>query len=134
MARLDVALRCGATDGIRPIASALSYLCQSSREGELRTWPERRSSSTLATARSQEALFFELRAALDLAQLLTEREERQAAADLLSPILGWFSVGFDLALLIGAKAQPEALHSSREAPLPLEADWSYPSPTRSWCL
>jgi predicted ATPase len=50
----------------------------------------------LATARSQEARFFELRAARDLARLLAERGERREAHDLLAPVHGWFTEGFDL--------------------------------------
>jgi predicted ATPase len=50
----------------------------------------------LATARSQDARFFELRAARDLARLLAGRGERQQASDLLAPIHGWFTEGFDL--------------------------------------
>jgi predicted ATPase len=59
---------------------------------------------SLATARSQDARFFELRAARDLARLLAERGERRHAVDLLSPIHGWFTEGFDLPDLKEAKA------------------------------
>ncbi|BCH27233.1 AAA family ATPase [Mesorhizobium sp. L-8-3] len=50
----------------------------------------------LATAKSQDARFWELRAARDLARLLVERGERRQAADLLTPIYDWFTEGFDL--------------------------------------
>ena len=49
----------------------------------------------LATARSQDARFWELRAARDLARLLLEQDERRQAADLLAPIYSWFTEGFD---------------------------------------
>jgi hypothetical protein len=58
----------------------------------------------LATARGQEARFWELRSAIDLARLLVKHGERQQALDLLAPIHGWFTEGFDLPDLIEAKA------------------------------
>jgi hypothetical protein len=58
----------------------------------------------LAAAWSQDARFFELRAARDLASLLAERGEWQQAFDLLAPIHGWFTEGFDLPNLKEAKA------------------------------
>jgi predicted ATPase len=57
----------------------------------------------IAAARAQEARFFELRAATDLARLWVERSERQKAHDLLAPILDWFTEGFDTPDLINAK-------------------------------
>jgi hypothetical protein len=57
----------------------------------------------LATARSQEARFWELKAARDLARLLADRGERREAFDLLAPIHGWFTEGFDLPDLKEAK-------------------------------
>jgi predicted ATPase len=47
------------------------------------------------TARSQEARWYELRASRDLARLWAEQGERCRAADLLTPIAGWFTEGFD---------------------------------------
>ena len=38
------------------------------------------------------------------ARLLAERSERQTAADLLAPIYGWFTEGFETADLKEAKA------------------------------
>ena len=63
----------------------------------------------LEIARQQEAPSLELRAARDLARLLAERGERQQALDLLAPIYGWFTEGFDTLDLMEAKALFEAL-------------------------
>jgi tetratricopeptide (TPR) repeat protein len=65
----------------------------------------------LATARSQDARFFELRAARDLASLLAERGERREAFDLLGPIHGRFTEGFDLPELKEAKTLLDALRA-----------------------
>jgi predicted ATPase len=55
-------------------------------------------------ARSQNAKSFELRAALSLAGLWHRRGRRTAAHDLLAPVYGWFTEGFDTADLKEAKA------------------------------
>jgi predicted ATPase len=55
-------------------------------------------------ARAQEARSLELRAAGDLARLWAERGERGRAAELLAPVYGWFTEGFDTADLKEAKA------------------------------
>ncbi len=57
----------------------------------------------LRIARSQAAKSFELRAASSLARLWAEHGERQRAHDLLSPIYGWFTEGFDTPDLREAK-------------------------------
>jgi predicted ATPase len=49
----------------------------------------------LEVARAQEARSLELRATCDLARLWAARGERQRAADLLAPVYGWFTEGFD---------------------------------------
>jgi len=58
----------------------------------------------LEVARAQEARSLELRAASDLARLWAERGERGRAADLVAPIYGWFTEGFDTLDLKEAKA------------------------------
>ena len=56
------------------------------------------------TARERGARSFKLRAAIRLARLDGEAGERQRARDLLAPVYGWFSEGFDTPNLIEAKA------------------------------
>jgi class 3 adenylate cyclase/tetratricopeptide (TPR) repeat protein len=58
----------------------------------------------LAVARRQSAKFWELRAALDLARLWRDQGKRTEARDLLAPIYGWFTEGFDTPVLQDAKA------------------------------
>jgi predicted ATPase len=57
----------------------------------------------LMTARSQSARSLELRAALDLARLWNRQGKSTEAHDLLSPIYGWFTEGFDTPVLKEAK-------------------------------
>ena len=58
----------------------------------------------LAVARDQGARLWELRAATSLAQLWRDQGRRLKAHDLLAPVYGWFTEGFDTADLIDAKA------------------------------
>jgi predicted ATPase len=60
--------------------------------------------AALAAARRQSARLFELRAACDLARLWADRGERGNAHNLLAPIYGWFTEGFNTADLKDAKA------------------------------
>ena len=63
----------------------------------------------LDTARRQQAKSLELRAATSLARLWQSQGKRQDAYDLLAPVYGWFTEGFDTADLQEAKALLEAL-------------------------
>jgi predicted ATPase len=58
----------------------------------------------LAIARSQQAKSWELRAAMSMARLWRDQDKRQQAHDLLAPIYGWFTEGFDTLDLKEAKA------------------------------
>ena len=57
----------------------------------------------IAIARPQEAKSWELRTATSLARLWQSQDKRQDAIDLLAPVYGWFTEGFDTADLIDAK-------------------------------
>jgi len=63
----------------------------------------------LAVARRQQAKWWELRAALSLAQLWQQQDKRAEARALLTPIYSWFTEGFDTADLQAAKALLAAL-------------------------
>ena len=58
----------------------------------------------LAVARAQQAKSWELRAAMSMARLWRDRGRRAEARDLLAPIYGWFTEGFDTRDLKEAKA------------------------------
>jgi predicted ATPase len=57
----------------------------------------------LDVARQQQAKSLELRAAMSLSRLWQRQSKRQEAYDLLAPIYGWFTEGFDTADLQEAK-------------------------------
>jgi predicted ATPase len=58
----------------------------------------------LSIAEEQEARLWELRAATSLARLRRDQGRRAEARDLLTPVYGWFTEGFDTADLKEAKA------------------------------
>jgi predicted ATPase len=63
----------------------------------------------ITIAQSQQAKSWELRAATSLARLWQQQGKRQEAHDLLAPVYGWFTEGFDTADLKDAKALLDAL-------------------------
>ena len=58
----------------------------------------------LAVARQQQAKSWELRAAMSMARLWRDQGKREEARDLLAPVHGWFTEGFDTRDLKEAKA------------------------------
>jgi predicted ATPase len=58
----------------------------------------------LAVARAQQAKSWELRAAMSLARLWRSQGKVQQARELLAPVYGWFTEGFDTRDLKDAKA------------------------------
>jgi predicted ATPase len=58
----------------------------------------------LAVARQQQAKSWELRAAMSMARLWRDQGKPQQAHDLLAPVYGWFTEGFDTLDLKEAKA------------------------------
>jgi predicted ATPase len=65
----------------------------------------------LAVSRQQQAKSFELRASMSLARLWREQDKTQQARELLAPVYGWFTEGFDTRDLKEAKALLEELAS-----------------------
>jgi predicted ATPase len=58
----------------------------------------------LAVARQQQAKSWELRAATSMARLWRDQGKRNEARELLAPVCGWFTEGFDTRDLKEAKA------------------------------
>ena len=62
-------------------------------------------------AQSQSAKGFELHAATSLARLWRDQGKRDEARELLAPVYGWFTEGFDTRDLKEAKALLDTLTS-----------------------
>jgi predicted ATPase len=65
----------------------------------------------LAIARQQQAKSWELRAAMSMTRLWRDQGKRNEARDLLAPIYGWFTEGFDTLDLKQAKTLLDELAS-----------------------
>jgi predicted ATPase len=65
----------------------------------------------LIIARKQQAKSWELRAAMSMARLWRDQGKPQHARELLAPIYGWFTEGFDSTDLKEAKALLDELHA-----------------------
>ena len=64
----------------------------------------------LAVARQQQAKSWELRAAMSMARLWRDQGKRDEARELLAPVYGWFTEGFDTLDLKEAKALLDEFH------------------------
>ena len=82
-------------------------LRSSQEQGESQLWFQR----SLDVSRHQEAKSLELRAATSMARLWRDRGKRDEARDLLAPVYGWFTEGFDRRDLKEAKALLDELSS-----------------------
>ena len=67
--------------------------------------------TAIAIAQQQKARTFELRAAMSLARLWRDQGKRDEAHNLLAPVYGWFTEGFDTLDLKEAKALLDELAS-----------------------
>ena len=67
--------------------------------------------TAVAIAQQQKARSFELRAAMSLARLWRDQGKPQQARELLAPVYGWFTEGFDTLDLKEAKALLDELAS-----------------------
>jgi predicted ATPase len=63
----------------------------------------------LAVARQQQAKSWKLRAAMSMARLWRDQGKRDEARDLLAPVYGWFTEGFDTLDLKEAKGLLDTL-------------------------
>ena len=66
-------------------------------------------SKALSIAEAQEAKLWELGAAVSLARLRRDQDRHADARDLLAPVYGWFTEGFDTPDLQEAKALLDVL-------------------------
>ena len=116
-----------AEEGLRLLAEALAALEASGRgdmlaeayrlQGELllhQATPDASQAEAcfqqaLAIARHQQAKSWELRAAMSLSRLWQQQGKRNEARELLAPVYGWFTEGFDTADLQEARALLDAL-------------------------
>ena len=65
----------------------------------------------IAIAKRQSAKTFELRASTSVARLWRDQDKRDEARELLAPVYGWFTEGFDTRDLKEAKALLDELSS-----------------------
>ncbi|MGB7834730.1 MAG: hypothetical protein WBL84_21220 [Xanthobacteraceae bacterium] len=65
---------------------------------------------SLSVARSQHAKSWELRAATCLARLWNDQDRRSEAREVLAPVYGWFTEGFDTFDLKQAKTLLDEFH------------------------
>jgi predicted ATPase len=85
---------------INRVAGEIALLSPEPDKTEAEAYFER----ALAVARVQQAKSWELRAAMSMARLWRDQGKRDEARDLLAPVYGWFTEGFDTLDLKEAKA------------------------------
>ena len=90
---------------VNRVAGALALTMPEPDEAKAETYFER----ALAVARQQQAKSWELRAAMSMARLWRDQGKREEARELLAPVYGWFTEGFDTLDLKEAKALLEEL-------------------------
>jgi predicted ATPase len=105
LAALDRAAETAAATGECHYQSELcrlrgTVLAESGENTEAAMWFQR----AIDTARHQQARSLELRAATSLARLWRDQHKHTQAHDLLAPVYGWFTEGFDTADLKEARA------------------------------
>jgi predicted ATPase len=90
---------------VHRIAGEIALMASESEAVKAEVYFER----SLKIAREQQAKSWELRAAMSMARLWRNQGKRQQAHDLLVPVYGWFTEGFDTLDLKQAKALLEEL-------------------------
>jgi predicted ATPase len=90
---------------IRRTAGEIALMASESDAGKAEAYFNR----ALSVARQQQAKSWELRAAMSLARLWRDQGKVQQARELLAPVYGWFTEGFDTLDLKEAKALLEQL-------------------------
>jgi predicted ATPase len=90
---------------VNRIAGEIALMSPEHDAGKAEAYFER----ALAIARQQQAKSWELRAAMSLARLWRDQGKMPQARELLAPVYGWFTEGFDTRDLKEAKALLEEL-------------------------
>jgi predicted ATPase len=90
---------------VNRIAGEIALLSPEREVSKARAYFER----ALAVARQQQAKSWELRAAMSMARLWRDQGKRDEARDLLAPVYGWFTEGFDTLDLKEAKKRLDEL-------------------------
>jgi predicted ATPase len=85
---------------VHRIAGEIALKSPELNEAKAETYFDR----SLAVARQQQAKSWELRAAMNMARLWRDQGKRDQARELLAPVYGWFTEGFDTLDLKEAKA------------------------------
>ena len=109
---------CDLGDAMNAIESSGERLCEAEvnrlafalvSPGQLSARAQQYFERALTVARQQQAKSWELRAAMSLARLWCDQGKVQQARELLAPVYGWFTEGFDTRDLKEAKALLEEL-------------------------
>ena len=90
---------------VNRVAGEIALLSPERETAKAQTYFER----ALSVARQQQAKSWELRAAMSMARLWRDQGKRDEARELLAPVYGWFTEGFDTRDLKEAKALLEEL-------------------------
>ena len=90
---------------VHRIAGEIALLSPEPDAGKAEGYFER----ALAVTRKQQAKSWELRAAMSMARLWRGQDKPQQARELLAPVYGWFTEGFDTLDLKEAKTLLDAL-------------------------
>jgi predicted ATPase len=90
---------------VNRVAGEIALKSPQPKAAQAETYLER----ALAVARQQQAKSWELRASMSLARLWRDQGKPQQARELLAPVYGWFTEGFDTLDLKEAKALLEDL-------------------------
>jgi predicted ATPase len=107
LALLDAALAMAASTGERWFEAELYRVrgqCLITHQQGARAAAEACFQHAIEAAREQQARLWELRAATSLARLWADQGRRAQARDLLAPVYGWFTEGFETADLKDAAA------------------------------
>jgi hypothetical protein len=92
---------------MRPLAEVRATIYLARDAAKAQSYFER----ALAVARQQQAKSWELRAAMSMARLWRDQGKRDEARELLAPVYGWFTEGFDTLDLKEAKVLLDELAS-----------------------